>query len=149
MATTAVQILSPRIPIGYFDNGAQRVKVYPTRELLSFFEQLVVRTGGDAPDVDLIVPEPEVMAPVAGGFDLAALVGADVFAMPATPAPVDLPDVTIQISMAELSQIIASEVQMALAQRSQESGDDGLLVQGVSAPDSPIAYEMTMGQSDD
>lgn len=119
-----------RVPL---QNGGEAIG-YPTREFMALLRQFSVRVGGTGGDVDIINPEPEILAPIASEAPQDAALAAE---------PV------VVVGMAQLqdmiAQAVAAEVSMALGQR-QEDAKPAPDIQAAPDQSSPLALEMTMGE---
>lgn len=140
MATTIPQVTQINLPnprtvlIRVPLQGGGEALGYPTREFMALLRQFSVRVGGTGGDVDIINPEPEILAPLTNSAPEDAALAAE---------PV------VVVGMAQLqdmiAQAVAMEVSMALGQR-QEDVQPAPDIQAAPDQSSPLAFEMTMGE---
>lgn len=119
-----------RVPL---QNGGEALG-YPTREFMALLRQISVRVGGTGGDVDIINPDPDILAPLDPGSPEGAALAAE-------------PVVIVGMSQLQemIAQAVAVEVSMALGQRQGEApaAPD---IQAATNQTSPLALETTMGQ---
>lgn len=140
MATTIPQVTqinlpTPRTPLIRIQVAeGKEVWGYPTREFMALLRQFSVRVGGTGGDVDIINPDPDILAPLDPGAPQDAALAAE-------------PVVVVGIAQLQdmIAQAVAAEVSMALGQR-QEDAKPAPDIQAAPDQSSPLALEMTMGE---
>ncbi|MCY1506691.1 hypothetical protein D9M68_409450 [compost metagenome] len=119
-----------RVPL---QNGGEALG-YPTREFMALLRQFSVRVGGTGGDVDIINPDPDILAPLDPGAPEDAALAAEPVVMMGIAQLQDM-----------IAQAVAVEVSIALGQRQAEApaASD---IQAAPEQSSPLALEMTMGE---
>lgn len=140
MATTIPQVTQINLPNPRtvlirvpLQNGGEALG-YPTREFMALLRQFSVRVGGTGGDVDIINPDPDILAPLDSGDPQDAALAAEPVVM-----------VGMDQLQEMIAQAVAAEVSMALGQR-QEDDQAAPDIQAAPEQPSPLALEMTMGE---
>lgn len=118
-----------RVPL---QNGGEALG-YPTREFMALLRQFSVRVGGTGGDVDIINPDPDILAPLDSGAPQDAALSVE---------PV------VVVGMAQLqdmlAQALAAEMQMVFPQAESGVAFGGEMTFASAAADSPMSTEMTL-----